>query len=130
VRTNSGFLKGQHYYEVTVNDKGGCRFGWATRAAKLDLGTDNHGFGYGFAGKKSNNRQFTDYGEAYTEGDVIGCYLDCRDWTITYSKNGKLFDTAFQIPITLQKGAFYPTICLKVCPQMKMNPSSHFIIEC
>jgi ATP-dependent RNA helicase DDX1 len=54
----------------------------------LDLGTDKNGFGYGFTGKKSNNRNFETYGETYTKGDVIGCYIDCDSGEIGFSKNG------------------------------------------
>jgi len=37
--------------------------GWATQDALLDLGTDRLGFGFGGTGKKSNSRQFDNYGE-------------------------------------------------------------------
>lgn len=42
--------------QATVTDEGLCRFGWSTRAGRLDLGTDRHGFGYGGTGKKSHNK--------------------------------------------------------------------------
>jgi hypothetical protein len=32
---------------VGIRDEGLCRVGWSTRSAKLDLGTDKNGFGYG-----------------------------------------------------------------------------------
>jgi ATP-dependent RNA helicase DDX1 len=62
--------------------------GWSTRAAKLELGTDKNGFGFGGTGKKSNNRQFDDYGEPFTKGDVIGCYIDLDKEKIGFIKNG------------------------------------------
>lgn len=37
--------------------------GWSTQKAKLDLGTDRFGFGFGGTGKKSFNKQFEDYGQ-------------------------------------------------------------------
>lgn len=40
--------------------------------ARLDLGTDRLGYGYGGTGKKSNAKQFDDYGSAYGMNDVIG----------------------------------------------------------
>lgn len=40
--------------------------------ARLDLGTDNFGYGYGGTGKKSNAKNFEDYGTAYGKNDVIG----------------------------------------------------------
>lgn len=36
------------------------------------MGTDRLGFGFGGTGKKSNNKQFDDYGSAYGKNDVIG----------------------------------------------------------
>lgn len=38
----------------------------------MDLGTDRLGFGFGGTGKKSNAKQFDDYGTAYGKNDVIG----------------------------------------------------------
>ncbi|KAI8759448.1 ATP-dependent RNA helicase DDX1, partial [Biomphalaria glabrata] len=53
----------KYYYEGTVTDEGLCRVGWSTRDAKLDLGTDKFGFGFGGTGKKSFDKKFDDYGE-------------------------------------------------------------------
>lgn len=55
--------KGKWYYEGTVTDEGLCRLGWSTAQAKLDLGTDKFGFGFGGTGKKSWGKQFDTYGE-------------------------------------------------------------------
>ena len=55
--------KGKYYFEATVTDEGLCRVGWSTQDAVLDLGTDRLGFGFGGTGKKSNNKQFDNYGE-------------------------------------------------------------------
>lgn len=96
-------------------------------------GNDYYSFGFGGTGKKSHAKQFDDYGEvlnadvefyfilviihqlvqSFTNGDVIGCYLDLDDMTITFSKNGKMFPTAFRIPKDLQKEVFYPAVVLK-----------------
>ena len=64
-RATKGVIhKGKYYYEATVTDEGLCRVGWSTQDAVYDLGTDRLSFGYGGTGKKSNNRQFDNYGEA------------------------------------------------------------------
>jgi ATP-dependent RNA helicase DDX1 len=89
-RANVGVLKGKYYFEATVSDEGLCRVGWSTRVAKYDLGTDSCGFGYGGTGKKSYNRKFEDYGEAYEQGDTIGCFLDATAGAIWFSRNGKV----------------------------------------
>jgi hypothetical protein len=45
----------------------------------LDLGTCRFGFGFGGTGKKSNNKQFDDYGGPFGKADVIGCHLDLEN---------------------------------------------------
>ena len=101
------------YFEVTQMSGGLCRVGWATLAAKLDLGKDAHGFGFGGTGKKAHNNKFEDFGEAYGEGDVIGCLLDRKRRVVSYTKNGTPLGEAFSLPGGVDKHALYPAICLK-----------------
>jgi ATP-dependent RNA helicase DDX1 len=63
-RCNKGVInKGKYYYEVTITDEGLCRVGFSTQDAVLELGLDQLGFGYGGTGKKSNRKQFDNYGQ-------------------------------------------------------------------
>lgn len=113
-RCNRGvFGKGKYYYEGTVTDDGLCRLGWSTAQASLDLGTCANGFGYGGTGKKSNKKQFDNYGTSFTLNDTIGCMLDLDSGTIAFSKNGQNLGKAFDIPAHLQNGIFYPAVVLK-----------------
>ena len=115
-RAAVGVLRGAYHFEVEQTGAGGlCRFGWSTTAAKLALGTDKHGFGYGGTGKKSHGNQFDSYGGAYGAGDVLGCTLDRAAGTISYSKNGQSLGVAFKLPAALARDALYPAICLKGC---------------
>lgn len=59
-----------------VDDEGLCRFGWATRGANFNLGTDAFGYGFGSTGMKSHRGQFEKYGESFSKGDSVGCRLD------------------------------------------------------
>ncbi|XP_066593768.1 ATP-dependent RNA helicase Ddx1 [Prorops nasuta] len=102
--------KGKYYYEATVVDEGLCRVGWSTSQASLDLGTDRFGYGYGGTGKKSNNRQFEDYGESFGMNDVIGCWLDFDMREICFSKNGDLLGEAFRLN---DRETFYPAVAMK-----------------
>ncbi|XP_014244665.1 ATP-dependent RNA helicase Ddx1 [Cimex lectularius] len=104
---------GKYYYEAKITDEGLCRVGWSTVQAALDLGTDKFGFGYGGTGKKSNNRQFDNYGEPFGKNDIIGCMLDLDAGKISFSKNGEDFGLAFTIPQQLLRSPLYPTVCLK-----------------
>jgi ATP-dependent RNA helicase DDX1 len=115
-RAERGVRSGAHYFEVTVRDEGLVRVGWSQLAAKLELGTDPFGYGYGGTAKKSNNRQFDSYGELYGKGDVIGCYLDIGAAEISFSKNGKHLGKAFSLPSRMKNGkggGWFPAVTMK-----------------
>jgi ATP-dependent RNA helicase DDX1 len=42
------------------------------------------GYGFGGTGKKSNMKRFDAYGEAYGNGDIIGCLLDFDDRKVSF----------------------------------------------
>ena len=79
----------------------------------MDLGTCAFGYGYGGTGKKSNKKQFDEYGGPFGKGDVIGCYLDLENMEISYTKNGTDLGLAFAIAPSQYKDAFYPAVVLK-----------------
>ena len=112
-RAGVGVTAGRYYYEVKQLGDGLCRVGWATLSAKLALGTDMMGFGFGGTGKKSNGNQFVVYGDSYSRGDVIGCELDREIGSMTFYKNGVSLGEAFSVPPTLKGMALFPAICLK-----------------
>ena len=94
-----------------------ARLGWSSAASALELGTDKGGFGYGGTGKKSNAKEFKDYGAAFGEGDVIGCCISLSagsSSSIQYTKNGAALGCAYELPAA---GAtfYFPAICLKKC---------------
>ncbi|XP_017863902.1 PREDICTED: ATP-dependent RNA helicase Ddx1 [Drosophila arizonae] len=111
--TTGVYGKAKFYYEATVTDEGLCRVGWSTQMANLDLGTCRYGFGFGGTGKKSNNRQFDDYGEAFGKADVVGCMLDLQRLEVSFTKNGAALGVAFKIPENLRNDTFYPAVVLK-----------------
>ena len=104
---------GRYYYEAIVTDEGLCRVGFSTEQALLDLGTCQFGYGYGGTGKKSNKKQFDEYGGPFGKGDTIGCYLDLENMEISYTKNGEDLGLAFAINRNQYKDAFYPAVVLK-----------------
>lgn len=105
---------GKYGFEATVTDEGLCRVGWATLQANLDLGTCKFGFGFGGTGKKSNSKQFSDYGEAFGKSDVISCLIDLDNGEIKFLKNGADLGKAFTINKQMQDCAFFPAVVLKV----------------
>lgn len=112
-KASVGLVKGKFYWECTVTDEGLCRIGVSTTAGTYNLGTDKCSFGYGGTGKKSFANTFADYGEAFGLNDVIGVFLDLDNFTISFSKNGKLLGEAFSIPKEIRGHAFYPATVLK-----------------
>lgn len=104
---------GKYYYEATVTDEGLCRVGWSTLLGNLDLGTDRFSFGFGGTGKKSHNKQFDDYGEAFGMHDVIGCFLDLGKGEIKYSRNGVDLGVAFRLSESQKRETYFPALVLK-----------------
>ncbi|KAH8369627.1 hypothetical protein KR093_000368, partial [Drosophila rubida] len=136
--TTGVFGKAKFYYEATVTDEGLCRIGWSTQLANLDLGTCRFGFGFGGTGKKSNNRQFDDYGEAFGKSDVIGCLLNLQALEVSFTKNGKPLGVAFKIPENLRNDTFYPAVVLKNAEmlfnfgksELKYPPGNGYVAAC
>ncbi|KAK2577373.1 hypothetical protein KPH14_003489 [Odynerus spinipes] len=104
---------GKFFYEATVTDEGLCRVGWSTAQASLDLGTDKFGFGFGGTGKKSNAKQFDNYGEPFGMHDVIGCLLDLSKGEIRFTKNGVDMGVAFTLNAQQKSQTYYPAVVLK-----------------
>ena len=50
------------------------------------------------------------YGESFKEGDMVGVYVDLVNSKIFFSKNGKVFGTAYDTKDFLQ-GEIYPACC-------------------
>ena len=121
VRSNKGVTRDAHqssnkfYYEIHFVEAGLARLGWSLANANLDLGTCRGGFGYGGTAKKSNNRQFENYGVEYgTRNDVVGACIDLDNGELSYTKNGQLLGVAFSLGKNLTNEAiFMPTICVK-----------------
>ena len=77
-RAGVGVTGGRYYFEMTQLTDGIGRVGWSTLSAKLALGTDAFGFGFGGTGKKSHHGKFEDYGDGGYRDDVIGCLSTAR----------------------------------------------------
>lgn len=113
-RANKGVQgNGKFFFEAIVTDEGLCRVGWSTSQATLDLGTDRFGYGFGGTGKKSNAKQFDNYGEAFGMHDVIGCLLDLSKGEIKFTKNGIDLGVAFTLNAQQKSQTFYPAVVLK-----------------
>lgn len=113
-RANKGVSgSGKYFFEAAVTDEGLCRVGWSTSQAALDLGTDRFGYGFGGTGKKSNAKQFDNYGEAFGMHDVIGCLLDLVKGEVRFTKNGTDLGVAFTLNAQQKSQTYYPAVVLK-----------------
>ncbi|EFN63841.1 ATP-dependent RNA helicase Ddx1 [Camponotus floridanus] len=102
-RANKGISgNGKYFFEAIVTDEGLCR-----------VGTDKFGYGFGGTGKKSNAKQFDNYGEAFGMHDVIGCFLDLTRGEIKFSKNGVDLGVAFTLNAQQKSQTYYPAVVLK-----------------
>lgn len=103
------------YYEVHFAEQGLARVGWSLEGSSLDLGTDRDGWGYGGTAKKSNNRQFIDYGQKFGEKfDIVGCIVDLKTGAMSFTKNGRDMGVAFKLPeVVLEHRVLFPTVCVK-----------------
>lgn len=63
------------------------------------LGEEPFSYGYGGTGKFSKNCKFSNYGEPYGEGDVVGALLDldAKPPSMSFTKNGKWLGVADNI---------------------------------
>lgn len=112
-RADHGVRSGRYYYEVRIIGTGICRLGWATMASHHELGKDAQGFGYGGTAMKSSSNAFEAYGVKYSNDDIVGCYINLDDHTISYSVNGISYGVAFNIPENLKGTVLFPAYALK-----------------
>lgn len=117
-RATYGVTKGKVYYECKVVEEHSVRHmphsaqnrhcvrvGWSDNKTQLLIGEAPMSFAYCSTGKSVTDKTCKEFGSAYKEGDVIGCYLDMsgeEEVTMTYTKNGEVLGAAF----TQEKSAF------------------------
>ncbi|CAM9927176.1 unnamed protein product [Lampetra planeri] len=99
------------------------RVGWSLDSCSTQLGEEKFSYGYGGSAKKSVDCKFDDYGEEFSEGDVIGCFVNFEgeEVELSHSKNGKDLGVAFKINKEELAGRpLFPHILTKNC-SMEFN---------
>ncbi|XP_058810334.1 heterogeneous nuclear ribonucleoprotein U-like protein 2 isoform X2 [Phymastichus coffea] len=146
VRASHGFNKGKIYYEAKVTsefdnisaaaaaskgDNSGAipaddekipsilRLGWSIIGTTLQLGEEKFSYGYDGSGKKSTDKEFTEYGKPFAKNDVIGCYADFEtdeNVTLIYTLNGETQGPAFVVKKDELEGkALFPHLLGRNC---------------
>ncbi|XDV19854.1 hypothetical protein PO909_025253 [Leuciscus waleckii] len=131
-RATYGVTKGRVCFEMKINeeisvkhlpssepDPHVVRIGWSLDSCNTQLGEEPFSFGYGGTGKKSSNCKFEDYGEKFSENDIIGCYIDFEsgeEVEMAFSKNGKSLGPCFSVTREELAGrALFPHVLVKNC---------------
>ncbi|XP_071106702.1 hornerin-like [Haliotis cracherodii] len=134
VRASHGICKGKGFFEVHITehlpvdfgddhnetDPHIIRVGWSIDSSSFQLGEEPWSYGYGGTGKFSTNNKFSNYGEKFEVGDVIGAMLDLDDRPakISYMKNGRYLGVAIPLhsyPVGNKDMALFPHILSKNC---------------
>ncbi|KAL8426667.1 hypothetical protein Efla_005924 [Eimeria flavescens] len=119
--------KGKYFFEVQVGPRPAavimpdtppstqhvCRIGISQPLTSLHLGESNESWGFGGTGKKSTNRKFLDYGQPFSDGDVIGVIVDLDALTLAYTKNGQFLGIAYELPQRVRDTGVFPHVYVK-----------------
>ncbi|CAI5451931.1 unnamed protein product [Caenorhabditis angaria] len=83
---------GKWYFEFEILTAGYMKIGWMDIGStpEIQLGADDRSYAFdGFLGRKWHQGPES-YGKEWKIGDVVGCFLDLNDRTISFSLNGEL----------------------------------------
>ncbi|XP_072493397.1 heterogeneous nuclear ribonucleoprotein U-like protein 2 isoform X3 [Notamacropus eugenii] len=127
-RSTYGVTKGKVCFEAKVTQnlllKEGCteasllRVGWSVDFSCPQLGEDEFSYGFDGRGLKAENGQFEEYGQAFGENDVIGCFanFESEEVELSFSKNGDDLGVAFRVSKeSLNERALLPHVLCKNC---------------
>ncbi|KAM9795679.1 heterogeneous nuclear ribonucleoprotein U-like protein 2 [Neosynchiropus ocellatus] len=98
------------------------RVGWSVADSGLLLGEEEFSFAYDATGGKVSGGKFEEFGEQYSEGDIIGCYVSFSDVIqFSFHKNGRFMGNAFSVDSSRLLGrVLFPHVLCKNC-YVKLN---------
>ncbi|GLD70311.1 heterogeneous nuclear ribonucleoprotein U-like protein 2 [Lates japonicus] len=112
-------LLSTHLEEQEVTEPCGLRVGWSVADTSLLLGEDELSFAYDGRSKKVSGGKEEEFGEPFSEGDIIGCYASFSTdgaIQISFHKNGRLMDVAFSLGASVLRGRpLFPHVLCKSC---------------
>lgn len=109
----------------------GLRLGWSVERwnSTLMLGDEDLSFGYDARGRKVTAGKEEEFGEPFSEGDVIGCYASFskeEGVELSFHKNGRHMGMAFHLsPSALCGSVLYPhVLCKNTSITLNLDPTS------
>ncbi|XP_054648112.1 heterogeneous nuclear ribonucleoprotein U-like protein 2 [Dunckerocampus dactyliophorus] len=97
----------------------GMRIGWSLAHTSLLLGEEAFSFAYDGRARKVSGGVEDNYGETFSEGDIVGCYATFSangSVQLSFHKNGRLMGVAFSLDASVLRGrALYPHVLCKNC---------------
>ncbi|XP_033608233.1 ryanodine receptor isoform X6 [Cryptotermes secundus] len=127
VEKNYAVTTGKWYFEFEIMTAGPMRVGWARADCSpgYQLGSDEYTWAFdGYNAIKIHFGASDPFGRQYQIGDVVGCFLDLFDRTISFSLNGELLmdalggETSFA---DVQGDSFVPAFTLGVGQKGKLT---------
>ncbi|XP_013861093.1 heterogeneous nuclear ribonucleoprotein U-like protein 2 [Austrofundulus limnaeus] len=112
-----------------VREPYGLRAGWSVVDTSLLLGEDELSFAYDGRGKKVCGGKEEEYGEPFSEGDIIGCYASFSNdgaAELFFQKNGRVMGVAFYLdaPVLLGHPLFPHVLCKSCSVQLLLDPAA------
>ncbi|XP_030595167.1 heterogeneous nuclear ribonucleoprotein U-like protein 2 isoform X2 [Archocentrus centrarchus] len=107
----------------------GLRVGWSVADSTLLLGEDKLSFAYDGRGKKVSAGQEEEFGEPFSEGDIIGCYASFSSDSaveLSFHKNGRFMGVAFSVGASVLLGrTLFPHVLCKSCSvRLLLDPAA------
>eukprot|EP00026_Physarum_polycephalum_P004465 Phypoly_transcript_04486.p1 GENE.Phypoly_transcript_04486~~Phypoly_transcript_04486.p1 ORF type:complete len:575 (+),score=57.04 Phypoly_transcript_04486:111-1835(+) len=107
-------ITGKRYFEVIINlNRGGIIAGWTLEKDRYNKEIGAEAFSWGISsyfGNKGTKDKWTQYAQKMKNGDCIGCIVDTKNRTISFTLNGIGSGVAFK---NIPPGPYYPGISLK-----------------
>uniref|UniRef100_A0A3Q1EJ53 Si:ch211-107m4.1 n=1 Tax=Acanthochromis polyacanthus TaxID=80966 RepID=A0A3Q1EJ53_9TELE len=109
-----------------VREPYGLRVGWSVAQSSLLLGEDELSFAYDGRGKKVSCGKEQEFGEPFSEGDIIGCYAVNGAVELSFQRNGRFLGVAFTLDASVLLGcALFPHILCKSCSvRLLLDPTA------
>uniref|UniRef100_A0A672H0J2 B30.2/SPRY domain-containing protein n=1 Tax=Salarias fasciatus TaxID=181472 RepID=A0A672H0J2_SALFA len=129
-RLTHGVQQGRASFEVRLERKLLFLFKYTNRYVSISItGKDELSFSYDGCGQKVSAGRGEQFGESFSEGDIIGCFASFSiDGAVelSFHKNGSSMGVAFSLaPSVLQGRPLFPHVLCKSCSvRFHLDPSA------